>query len=350
VVERKDVFLKISEMLSTGFASVVMMGLFAGAVSAQTAAPVPAAPAAQPGAAAAAPPADPFPAVNMKYFTADTPTGDTVNGFLHSLWGFDPNRMWRVEGIEKTATPGVSKVIVYVTEKTPNARVQSTAFFVMPDGKHAIADTMIDFGSNPYAEKRKLLQERANGPAQGAESKDLLLVEFSDLQCPHCKEAQSTMDQLVHDFPKARIVHQPFPLVGVHPAAFQAAAVGVCVAKQSSDAYFKYEAEVYETQEALTPDGTTKTLDAAVTKAGLDPTAIDQCAATAETKAAVAASIRLAEEAGVDQTPTLSVNGRMLPVSPSAMPYELLKKIVVFQAGLDGVKVDTPPPSLNTLK
>jgi protein-disulfide isomerase len=158
------------------------------------------------------------------------------------------------------------------------------------------------------------------------------------------------MEQLAKDFPKARIVHQAFPLTAIHPAAFQAAAVGVCVAKQSTDAYFKYEAAVYATQEALTPEGTAKTLDAAVTKAGLDPAAMDLCAATPETKAAVVASAKLAEDVGVDQTPTLSVNGRLLPVSPSALPYEILKKIIVFQAGLDGVKVDTPPPSLNTLK
>ena len=84
-----------------------------------------------------------------------------------------------------------------------NARVTSTAFFVMPDGKHAIADTMLDFGANPFAERRKILQDRADGPAQGAASKDLLLVEFSDLQCPHCKEAQTTMTQLAKDFPAA---------------------------------------------------------------------------------------------------------------------------------------------------
>lgn len=342
--------MKIAAKLSAGVTAVLMFGLFslASHAAAQSAPPSLTAP--TPQAAAAAPPADPFPPVNMKFFTADAPSGDTVNGFLHALWGYDANRMWRVEGIQKTATPGVTKVIVYVTDKTPNARVQSTAFFVMPDGKHAIADTMIDFGSNPFAEKRKMLQERANGPAEGAADKDLLLVEFSDLQCPHCKEAATTMEQLAKDFPKARIVHQPFPLVAIHPAAFQAAAVGACVAKQSNDAYFKYEAAVYATQEALTPEGTAKTLDAAVTKAGLDPASIDLCAATAETKAAVTASAKLAEDAGIDQTPTLSVNGRMLPVSPSAMPYEMLKKIIVFQGGLDGVKVDTPPPSLNTLK
>ena len=321
-----------------------------GMATAQT----PAAPVPQPSAAAppasTTPPADPFPPVNLKYFTADSPSAATVESFLHTLWGYDSNRVWKVEGIEKTASPGVSKVIVYVTEKgAANARVQSTGFYVMPDGKHAIADTLVDFGATPYAERRKLLQERANGPATGAASKDLLLVEFSDLQCPHCKEAETTMTQLAKDFPSARIVHQPFPLVGVHPAAFQAAAEGLCVAKASNDAYFKYEEAVYGTQEALTPEGMQKTLDAAVTKAGQDPTAIAACAATAATKDAVNASIKLAEDAGVDQTPTIAVNGRLLPASPSAMSYETLKKVILFQAELDGLHIAPPQPTLKTL-
>ena len=286
----------------------------------------------------------------MKYFTADSPSAATVESFLHALWGYDPNRVWRVEGIEKTASPGVSKVVVYVSEKgVANARMQTTGFYVMPDGKHAIADTLVDFGATPYADRRKLLQARANGPATGPTGKDLLLVEFSDLQCPHCKEAETTMMQLAKDFPSARIVHQPFPLVGVHPAAFQAAAEGLCVAKASNEAYFKYEEAVYATQEALTPEAKQKTLDAAVTKAGQDPAAIAACAATPATKDAVDASIKLAEDAGVDQTPTIAVNGRLLPASPSAMSYEIMKKVILFQAALDGVHVDPPPPSLKTL-
>ena len=318
------------------------------AAPATTAAPAAAQSSAAPAPAAA--PTDPFPAVNPKFFTADTPTSATVESFLHALWGYDPNRIWRVEGIMKTDAPGVSRVVVYVTEKGgANARVQNTAFFVMPDGKHAIADSMIDFGANPYTARRKMLQERANGPAQGAASKDLLLVEFSDLQCPHCKEAEANMVQLAKDFPGARIVHQPFPLVGVHPAAFQAAAEGMCVAKASNEAFFTYESAVYGTQEALTPENTAKTLADAVTKAGQDPAAIAACAATQPIKDAVNASIKLAEDAGVDQTPTIVVNGRLLPASPSAMPYETLKKVIVFQAQLDGVHIDPPPPSLTTL-
>ncbi len=54
-----------------------------------------------------------------------------------------------------------------------------------------------------------------------------MLVEFADLQCPHCKEAQGTMDQLVKDFPNARVVFQSFPLVGSSSVCVQGGGVWV---------------------------------------------------------------------------------------------------------------------------
>ena len=288
---------------------------------------------------------DPFPPVNPKFFTATSPTVDTVNAFIKAQWGFDPNRIWRVEAIQATPAPGVSKVVVFVTEKTANAKVQSTVFFVTPDGKHAIADSsgVLPFGEKPFAEARKKLQDGADGASRGAANKDLLLVEFADLQCPHCKDAQATMDQLAKDFPNARIVFQSFPLVELHPFAFKAAAYGYCITKQKNDAFFTFASAVFDAQSALTPETGDQTLKDAVTKAGLDPAAIDACAATQATKDAVNASIKLGQDVGVDQTPVLAVNGRLLPLSQvsnqpsSPFTYEMLKTIISFQAVQDGV-------------
>ncbi len=304
---------------------------------------------------ASAAPADPLPQANPKFFTAATPTVETVNAFLKALWGYDTNRIYRVMGIQSTPAPGIAKVTVFVTDKTPNAKVQSASFYVTPDGKHAIGEAagVISFGATPFADLRALLQQRATGASRGAESKDLLLVEFADLQCPHCKEAQATMDQIAKDFPKARIVFQLFPLVDIHASAFKAAAFGVCAQKQSSEAFFKYAAAVFDTQDALTPTTDDAVLKAAATRAGLDATAIAACAATQATKDAVAADLKLGEEAGVDQTPLLAVNGRMLPIT--AIPYEAIKQIIVYQAQLDGVPtgaapdVLTPKPAAPTL-
>ena len=184
--------LKISKWMLAGLASVLSVAVVAGAQT-RTAGTAPKAAAPPPlqlndlGQQTSRP--DPFPAVNPKFFTAATPTVDTVNAFLKALWGYDSNRIWRVEAIQKTQSPGVSKVVVFVSDKSPNAKVQSSAFFVMPDGTHAIAgDSVVPFGATPFAELRKTLETRADGATRGASSKEFLLVEFADLECPHCKE------------------------------------------------------------------------------------------------------------------------------------------------------------------
>jgi protein-disulfide isomerase len=345
------VSLKSSYLMLAGLATALSMTAAAGAqTGAGAAAPAGQAPAPKQGAPLQlqnldpTTKADPFPPVNPKYFTATTPTVDTVNGFLKALWGYDPNRIWRVEAIQSTSAPNVSKVIVFVSSKEPNAKVQPTAFFVTPDGKHAVAgDAVIPFGATPFADTRKMLIDRADGAAKGATSKDLMLVEFADLQCPHCKEAQQTMDKLATDFPNARIVFQSFPIADLHPFATKAAAYGYCVQKQKNDAFFTYASAVFDTQEALTPEAGDATLKAAVTKAGLDPAAIDTCASTQATKDQVAASIKLAQDAGVDQTPMLAVNGHMLPIA--GIPYETLKTIISYQASLDGVHTGSTAPA-----
>ena len=299
---------------------------------------------------------DPFPPVNPKFFTATTPTVATVDSFLKALWGYDSDRIWRVEAIQTTPAPGVSKVVVFVSDKKPNAKVASASFFVMPDGKHAVADAsgIITFGATPFADARKTLQERADGAYRGAAGKDLMLVEFADLQCPHCKEAQATVDRLIQDFPNARVVFQNFPISDLHPFAFKAASYGYCIAKQKNEAFFPFASDVFDKQAALTPATGDQTLKDAVTKAGLDPAAIDACAAADDTKKSVDASIKLAQDLGVDQTPMLAINGRLIPLSVN-LPYETLKTIINYQASRDGVSTGGAPaaaprltaPSLN---
>ena len=291
--------------------------------------------------------ADPFPPVNQKNFTADSPTVGTVDSYLHTVLGYDPNRIWRVVGIQKTAAPGISKVTALVSEKAANAKVQSAVFYVTPDGKHLIADAnsgVLPFGATPYAEDNALLKEHADGPFEGSAAKSLMLVEFSDLQCPHCKEAQPTMKRLATDFPNAHIVFENFPLSEIHPYAFKAAAYGVCVAKKSNESFFKYADAVYDTQSLLTPEAADKTLDDAATKAGANATAIATCAASPEAKQAVEASLRLGHDVGVDQTPILAINGRLIPLG--GLSYETLKEIIVFQASLDGAQAAAATPSL----
>jgi protein-disulfide isomerase len=144
------------------------------------------------------------------------------------------------------------------------------------------------------------------------------------------------MEKLVADYPKARIVFQNYPLARIHPEAVTAATYGVCVAKQGgSTAFFNYAAAVFDGQDGLaTSDGATLTLNSAVTKAGLDPAKIADCAKGPDVAAQVEASVKLAQALNVNQTPTLMVNGRQVPANAD---YQTLKQVIDYQAKLDGV-------------
>jgi protein-disulfide isomerase len=357
-------------------AFVIILSLGTGVALAQAAPAGPAqqAPAAPPSASAAqapylapppapvakAAPADPLPPADPRSFTAASPTVETVNAFLNQVWGYDPDRLWRVMAIQSTDAPNVSKVIVFIIGKSADAKPQAVIMYVTPDGNHIIqGSTLVYFSATPYAATRDLLKAKATGAARGAAGKDLMLVEFADLQCPYCKVAQATMDQIVKDFPAAHVVFQQFPLADIHPSAFKAAAYGVCAQKQSDEAFFKYAAGVFDTQEALAPATEDTLLRAAAQRAGLDGPAIVACAGTQETKNIVNDDINLAVEAGIDQTPTLVVNGRAIPLD---IPYDTIKQIIVFQAKLDGVATGAfadilapaaaqpaTPPTLNSL-
>jgi len=329
--------------LSVRFASVAVLAAFSlSFFEAAAQQQVPAAPPQQPSAvapAAPAPAAAPvFPKPDPANFTAASPTKETVNAFLQALWGYDDTRMWQVQAILKTPVEGFSRVYILVGDKTGKQKPGPTQFFVLPDGKHIIAgDEIIPFGEHPFADYRAILQARADGPYRGSASKELELVEFADFQCPHCKDAQANMDKLATDFPKARVVFQNYPLAKIHPASVKAAEYAVCVTKLGgSNAFFQFAGAVFDGQEGLaTPDGQTLTLNSAVVKAGLDPAKIEACSATPEVGAAVEASVKLAQDLNINETPTLMVNGRQVPIGGA--PYDVLKKIVEYQEKLDGI-------------
>jgi protein-disulfide isomerase len=319
------------------FCAILALALVGPGLTAAVQTQTPEAPAPQAGAASQAPAAtaEPkFPPVNPANFTAASPTKEDVQQFLHTSWGYDANRLWEVYGIEKTSAPGVSKVTIFLAEK-PNPQVASLSFFVTPDGHHLISqESLLDFGAHPYESNYRVLQQRADGPSQGAAAKQFELVEFADFQCPHCKDAEPIAKRLIQDFPQAHYVFEMFPLVSIHPQAFKAAAFGACVAQQGgNDDFFKYADAIFAGQSELDGQGADQALRNAVTASGLDPDKVTTCADSQAAKSAVDASLHLGQDVNVDETPTLFIDGRAVPMT--GIPYEQLKQIVEWQFSLD---------------
>ena len=62
------------------------------------------------------------------------------------------------------------------------------------------------------------------------------------------------------------------------------------------------------------------------------------CSYTSAAKAPVDASVKLAQDIDINQTPMLFVNGRQVPVGEVAnndIPYDTLKQIITYQISLD---------------
>jgi protein-disulfide isomerase len=286
---------------------------------------------AAPGQPAAPAQLQPMPPPDPANFTAATPTKETVQAFLRASWGYDTNRIFQVQGIQPTQVQGISRVIVLVEEKgTQQAQPSVLTFLTLQDGQHLIAnDEILPFGEHPFENYRNILQRDAKGPSRGPASSPLLLVEFADFECPHCKEAQPTVERLLKDYPQARFVSEIFPLRNIHSEAEKAAEHGVCVAKiGGNEAFFKYSDAVYANQAQLTPQDSAQALASAVTASGVDQAKVKACVAEPSTKAAVDATLHVGEEVGVNSTPTLFVNGRALPLA--GIPYDQLKLIIDY--------------------
>jgi protein-disulfide isomerase len=253
------------------------------------------------------------------------PSEDTVNSFLFQMFGYDPTITWKVNEIRPSEVPGLADVSVVIT----NAQgANPNRLLVSSDGKHAITGEILPFGAKPFDDARDKLEKGVNGPAKGSAKAPVTIVEFSDMQCPHCAKAAPMIDQLLALEPEARFVFQNFPLP-LHNWAEKAAGYVDCVGRAGNDAVWKFIKKTFEEQVNITESNADEKLKAITTASGANANEIAACAAKPDTKARVEASVVLGKSVGVNSTPTLFINGRNLP---GGAPVDLLKKVVDFQA------------------
>jgi protein-disulfide isomerase len=232
-----------------------------------------------------------------------------------------------VVSIKPSAIAGISEV--NVTLKNPQGQ-QNTKLYVAADGQRALIGEIIPFGSDPFATARTALEKGINGPSRGPADAPVTIVEFSDLQCPHCKEAQPTVDKLMSEEKNARLVFQNFPLQS-HDWAAKAAAYADCIGRSSNDAFWKFMQGVYDAQSDILTTNADEKLTALADKSGVKGNDIAACAAKPETASRVEHSVALGKSVDVAGTPTLFINGRKI-ANVAALPYDMLKQLTEFAA------------------
>src|ERR1700680_4547157 len=79
--------------------------------------------------------------------TANLPSEDEVNAFLHETFGSDPQRTWKITGIRPSPAEGLAEVTVQISGPQGEGPQK---FFVTEDGKHAVVGDVIPFGPHPF--------------------------------------------------------------------------------------------------------------------------------------------------------------------------------------------------------
>jgi protein-disulfide isomerase len=257
--------------------------------------------------------------------TTVLPSEDTVNAFLFQMFGYDATVTWKVGDIRPSEIPGLAEVTITVN----NAQgANQNRLLISSDGMHAITGDVLPFGAKPFDDARAKLEKGVNGPAKGPEKAAVTIVEFSDMQCPHCAKAAPGIEQLLAQEPEARFVFQNFPLP-MHDWAEKAADYVDCVGRATNDAVWKFIQKTFDDQANITASNADEKLKAIATASGANGDQIAACAAKGDTIARVETSLALGKSLGVTGTPTLFINGQNLPGNA---PVELLKKIVDFKA------------------
>jgi protein-disulfide isomerase len=256
---------------------------------------------------------------------ATLPSKDEVDAALKRTFGYDPSIVWEIYDIRPSVIPGIPEVLVSVNKQPP------THIYLSPDSQNAIIGNLIPFGSNPFAPARAKLKA-ADGPAKGPQSPVIAIIEFSDLECPHCKAAQPVLEKLVADFPQVRYVFQQFPLpASLHPWAMKAAEYADCSAQGANkEAFWKYIDSIFENQGGIALATADEKLKELATAAGLNAQQIATCATTPATEARIKKSLDLGQSLEVNETPIVFINGRRVQ-SVASIPYDQLKTLVQFE-------------------
>jgi protein-disulfide isomerase len=198
-------------------------------------------------------------------------------------------------------------------------------------GSAPTAPAGADAPSGPSADQlAQMPAVTAEDHVRGNASASVVLVEYSDYECPFCARFHPTMVQAEEEFgDKIAWVYRHYPLP-FHPSAQKAAEGSECAAKLGGDeAFWKYTDSLFAAnvaQGAVTAETITKSAADAGVAAGAFKTCLD----SGEMAGLVTAQLEAGSSAGISGTPgtIVVVDGEPKELIPGALPYEQVKAII----------------------
>jgi len=190
--------------------------------------------------------------------------------------------------------------------------------YASPDGRF-LTDNLFDTAVDPVLEQRAkeaaIMKGLTDGPSatRGPENAAVTIVEFSDFECPFCRNFARILDEaLANGEGDVRVVFHHLPLP-IHPWARAAAEAAGCAELQSNAAFWSLHDAIYKNQTSITTDNAKqKILELAKATSGLDLPAFQKCIGAGMSVGLVLKDMDLAEANKISGTPTLFINGHRI--------------------------------------
>lgn len=210
-------------------------------------------------------------------------------------------------GIALSAVIGISLGGVPLSREQVSAPTPSVAQQPTPS-----APTVSRLTRTPSADKDHVLGDLKKAKA--------VLVEYSDFQCPYCKNYTPSIQRAVQEYgDKLAVVFRHFPL-SFHPQAMPAAEAAECAGEQGK--FWEYHDQLFARQGEMATKA-----DALFTEIAdglkLNRSKFDTCRSSDKFLAKIQQDQSEGSASGVDGTPASFLNGVLVP--GGAMPYETLK-------------------------
>jgi protein-disulfide isomerase len=160
----------------------------------------------------------------------------------------------------------------------------------------------------------------------------VVIVEYSDTECPFCKMFHDTMNKVMGEYGEGGNVawvyrHYPLPF---HQKAPKEAEATECANKLGGvEKFWAYTNTVFRTTQGNDSLNEAE-LPKIAEEIGLDKTAFMNCLSSGEMKARVDRDLESGRTAGVNGTPhsLVLVNGKVAGTIKGAQPYEQVKAII----------------------
>lgn len=164
---------------------------------------------------------------------------------------------------------------------------------------------------------------------RGSSSAKVFLIEYSDPECPFCKQFQPVLKNVMSKYLNGKDVawvYRNFPIDSLHPKARKEAEATECAAEiGGNDGFWKFYDKLFE----VTPGNNgldPAQLSVIAKSVGLDVTKFNACVSSGKYAAKVEASIKSGQKAGVNGTPTtFIISGKDLKSIVGSVPGDQLE-------------------------